>query len=182
MASVFTLIRDGDLPAHFVYRDETCAAFMPIEPVKPGHTLVVPTEEVDHWLDLDVGTMAHLSAVSQQIGKPIKAAYSPTKVAMMVIGLEVPHAHIHLIPINSEVGVNFRNAVPASTDELAAADKNTVIMPINVPVRTHFPVSEGSVARQDCDRWVQRAPNPDSTVHTLRPSTCRSSHIDEFFT
>ena len=121
MPSVFTLILNGDLPAHFVYRDDVCAAFMSIAPLKPGHTLVVPITEVDHWLDLDAETLTHLSRVSQKIGKAIDAAFSPVKVAMMVVGLEVPHVHVHLVPIESESDVNFGNATPAGSDELAAA-------------------------------------------------------------
>jgi histidine triad (HIT) family protein len=121
MPSVFTLILNGDLPAHFVYRDEVCAAFMSIEPVKPGHTLVVPTAEVDHWLDLEADTLAHITSVSQKIARDIDRAYSPTKVAMMVLGLEVPHAHIHLIPIDSEADARFSNATSASQDELASS-------------------------------------------------------------
>ena len=121
MPSVFTLILNGDLPAHFVYRDDVCAAFMSIAPLKPGHTLVVPVVEVDHWLDLDDESLAHLTQVSQRIARAIDAAFSPVKVAMMVVGLEVPHVHVHLVPIESESDVNFANATPASSDELAAA-------------------------------------------------------------
>lgn len=121
MPSVFTLILNGDLPGHFVYRDEVCAAFMSIEPINAGHTLIVPVVEVDHWLDLDDETLTHLTRVSQMIGRAIDAAYSPVKVAMLVAGLEVPHVHVHLFPIESESDVSFANATPATSDELAAA-------------------------------------------------------------
>ncbi len=121
MPSVFTLILNGDLPGHFVYRDDVCAAFMSIAPLKPGHTLVVPIAEVDHWLDLDADTLAHVTQVSQKIGKAIDAAFSPVKIAMMVVGLEVPHVHVHLVPIESESDVDFANATPATSEELEAA-------------------------------------------------------------
>lgn len=121
MPSVFTLILKGDLPGHFVYRDDVCAAFMSIAPLKPGHTLVVPVTEVDHWLDLDEKTLTHLTRISQKIARAIDAAFSPVKVAMMVVGLEVPHVHVHLVPIESESDVNFANATPATSEELAAA-------------------------------------------------------------
>ena len=120
MPSVFTLILNGDLPGHFVYRDDVCAAFMSIAPLKPGHTLVVPIAEVDHWLDLDADTLAHVTQVSQKIARAIDAAFSPVKVAMMVVGLEVPHVHVHLVPIESESDVDFANATPATSEELAA--------------------------------------------------------------
>ncbi|MCZ7533594.1 MAG: HIT family protein [Acidimicrobiia bacterium] len=121
MPSVFTLILKGDLPGHFVYRDDACAAFMSIAPLKPGHTLVVPVTEVDHWPDLDEKTLTHLTRISQKIARAIDAAFSPVKVAMMVVGLEVPHVHVHLVPIESESDVNFANATPATSEELAAA-------------------------------------------------------------
>ncbi len=121
VSSVFTLILNGELPARFVYRDDVCAAFMSIAPIRPGHTLVVPVKEVDHWLDLDADTLAHLTTVSQKIGHAINAAYTPVKVAMIIAGLEVPHVHLHLFPIDTEEDVSFANATPADQDELAAA-------------------------------------------------------------
>ena len=121
MRSVFTMIISGDLPAHFVHRDDVCVAFMSIAPLAEGHTLVVPIEEVDHWLDLDTDTLNHLMAVSRDIGAAIDKAYSPAKVGMMIAGLEVPHMHIHLVPINSATDLDFSNATEASQEELAEA-------------------------------------------------------------
>ena len=71
MATLFTKIIDGELPAHFVWKDDVCVAFLSIAPLKPGHTLVVPRAEVDHWLDLEPETVAHLSVVSQSLGRAI---------------------------------------------------------------------------------------------------------------
>jgi histidine triad (HIT) family protein len=121
MPTIFTRIIQGDLPGHIVYRDETCVAFMSIAPLSPGHTLVVPIVEVDHWIDLDGATMAHLTKVSQEIASVIDQAYSPSKVAMMIIGDEVPHVHIHLIPFNSASDLSFANAANTAPEELELA-------------------------------------------------------------
>lgn len=119
--SVFTLIIEGTLPAHFVYRDDVCVAFMSIAPLASGHTLVVPTASVDHWIDLDAETISHVMNVSKVIGSAIDAAYQPTKVGMMIAGLEVPHVHVHLVPIDSATDMDFGNAKEASQEDLAAA-------------------------------------------------------------
>ncbi|MFG0335157.1 MAG: HIT family protein [Maioricimonas sp. JB049] len=99
MASVFTRIMNGELPGRFVYRDEKCAAFLTIAPLKPGHTLVVPIEEVDHWIDLPEHLASHLFQVAQKISKGMQQAFEPEKVGLMIAGLEVPHVHLHLVPI-----------------------------------------------------------------------------------
>ncbi|MBK5221519.1 MAG: HIT family protein [Acidimicrobiia bacterium] len=125
MASIFTRIITGDLPGRFVWRDERAVAFMSIAPLQPGHTLVVPIEEVDHWIDLDPELARHLMAVSQTIGRAVQAAFSPVKVGMMLAGLEVPHTHIHVLPIRGVHDMDFSNADtqadPASIE--AAAEK-----------------------------------------------------------
>lgn len=110
MATIFTKIIRGELPATFVWRDDRCVAFMSINPIRPGHTLVVPVEEIDHWLDCPPDLLNHLMGVAQTIGKAIQTAWNPTKVAMSVVGLEVPHLHIHLMPIWSMADVDFANA------------------------------------------------------------------------
>ncbi len=110
MASVFTKIINGEIPGRFVWKDERCVAFLTINPIKPGHTLVVPREEIDHWLDLAPDLLDHLTRVSQTIGRAIQAAWNPDKVGMMLAGLEVPHTHIHLIPIWGLQDLSFANA------------------------------------------------------------------------
>lgn len=117
MASLFTRIIDGELPGRFVWRDDLCVAFLTINPIRPGHTLVVPREEVDHWLDLDLGTWEHLNRVSKAIGTAIGRAYRPTKVGLMIQGLEVPHVHIHVVPIDSPADLEFANADPSPDPE-----------------------------------------------------------------
>jgi len=121
MASVFTKIIAGELPGRFVWRDERCVAFLSINPLRPGHTLVVPIEEVDHWLDLDPELNAHLLAVGQKIGQAQMAALSPTRVGVIVAGMEVPHMHLHIVPIDRERDLDFANAArqadPAEMDQ-----------------------------------------------------------------
>ena len=113
MASVFTRIIRGDLPGRFVWRDERCVAFLTLAPLKPGHTLVVPRQEVDHWLDLEAGLAQHLFAVAQSVGKGIQRAFRPTKVGLVIVGLEVPHVHLHVSPIDRLSDLDFANANPS---------------------------------------------------------------------
>lgn len=110
MASVFSRIIAGELPARFVWSDDTCVGFLSIEPLNPGHVLVVPREEIEHWIDLDLGTWEHLTRVSKAIGTALQRGYHPAKVGMMLAGLEVPHVHIHLVPINSTRDLEFGQA------------------------------------------------------------------------
>ena len=124
MATLFTRIIDGELPGRFVYRDDRCVAFLTIEPLSPGHTLVVPIEEVDHWIDLDPDLAAHLMRVAQRVGRAIHEVYRPTKVGLTILGLEVPHAHIHVSAIYTERDLDFaradRTPRPQDLDEAAA--------------------------------------------------------------
>jgi len=130
MASVFTKIIAGELPGRFVYRDDKVVAFLTAAPVRYGHTLVVPRQEVDHWLDLPEDLSAHLFATAQVIGKAIHKALSPVKVGMTIAGLEVPHVHIHLMPIDSLQDLEFsrQNKTPdaAEQDRAAQAIRDTL--------------------------------------------------------
>lgn len=123
MPSVFTRIIDGELPGRFVHTDDRCVAFLSINPLRPGHTLVVPRVEVDHWIDLDADEWAHLTSVAQHLGTAIERAYQPAKVGMMLAGLEVPHTHVHLVPIDGVHDLDFGNAEqdpdPEALDEAA---------------------------------------------------------------
>lgn len=123
VATVFTRIIEGELPAHFVWKDELCVAFLSINPLRPGHTLVVPREETDHWLDLDPEIMAHLISVSRSVGKAIQMGFNPSKVGLLIAGLEVPHVHVHLVPIDGLHDLDFdrqeRNPDPARLDRAA---------------------------------------------------------------
>jgi len=124
MATVFTRIIQGEIPAHFVWRDERCVAFLSINPLAPGHTLVVPVEEVDHWIDLDPELAGHLWMVSRIIGRAQQAAFDPVKVGVLVVGEEVPHAHIHLVPFHHLSQLHLANADPSPdpADLARAAD------------------------------------------------------------
>jgi histidine triad (HIT) family protein len=110
MASIFTKIINGDLPGRFVWRDDRVVAFLTINPITPGHTLVVPRQEIDHWLDLDPALLAHLTSTSHTIGTALQRAFNPTKVGMIIAGLEVPHVHVHLIPIDKLEDLSFARA------------------------------------------------------------------------
>ena len=126
MPSVFTRIIEGDLPARFVFKDDRCVAFLSANPLRPGHTLVVPREEVSHWIDLDLGTWEHLTRVSKAIGTAMQRAYEPAKVGMMLAGLEVPHVHIHLVPINDVHDLDFANADPDPDPDMMDAEVDTL--------------------------------------------------------
>lgn len=123
MATLFTRIIDGDIPGRFVWRDERCVVFLTINPLAPGHALVVPREEVDHWIDLPADLAAHLWVVAQQVGRAQQAAFSPRKVGVLVAGEEVPHTHVHLIPFTSVRQLEISNAEtdpdPAALDAAA---------------------------------------------------------------
>jgi histidine triad (HIT) family protein len=121
MPSIFTRIIDGDLPGRFVWRDDRCVAFLSIAPLRPGHTLVVPIAEVDHWIDLEPDLAAHLVVVAQRIGRAQQAAFAPARVGLIVAGMEVPHTHLHVIPIDSEADLHFANARALPDEEMDAA-------------------------------------------------------------
>jgi histidine triad (HIT) family protein len=123
--TLFTRIINGELPGRFVWRDDQCVAFLSIAPLRPGHTLVVPIAEVDEWTDLEPSLASHLMTVAQTIAKAQKRAFSPLRVGLIIAGLEVPHCHLHVVPIGREADLNFANAdANASPESLdAAAEK-----------------------------------------------------------
>jgi histidine triad (HIT) family protein len=110
MPTLFTRIIGGELPGHFVWRDERCVSFLTIGPIRPGHALVVPIAEVDRWTDLEPDLAGHLFVVAQQVARAQQAAFSPERVGLIIAGLEVPHCHLHLIPIESEADLDFAKA------------------------------------------------------------------------
>ena len=124
MASVFTMIINGDLPGRFVYEDEDVVAFLTIEPMTPGHTLVVPRAEVDNWQDIDPALFHRVMDVSQRIGKAVCAAFGAERAGMIIAGLEVPHLHVHVFPAYNLTDFGFanvdRNPAPESLDEAQA--------------------------------------------------------------
>lgn len=122
--TLFTRIISGEIPGRFVWKDEHCVAFMTIAPIRPGHTLVVPRQEIDHWLEAPADLTAHLFQTAQKVGRGIEAAFPCTKVGVMIAGLEVPHLHIHLTPIDEIRDMDFARqnskATAAELDEAAA--------------------------------------------------------------
>lgn len=117
MATLFTRIIEGEIPGRFVWRDDRAVAFMTIAPIKPGHVLVVPIEEIDHWLDAPSDLLHHLMDVAAAIGTAQMKAFRPTRIGIIIAGLEVPHLHIHVIPMETEQDLNFANADHSATAE-----------------------------------------------------------------
>lgn len=109
MASIFSKIIAGEIPCYKIAENEHYIAFLDIFPLRKGHTLIVPKKEVDYIFDLDTETYNGLMTFSKQVAAALKAAIPCNRVGVSVIGLEVPHAHVHLIPINTENDMNFRN-------------------------------------------------------------------------
>jgi histidine triad (HIT) family protein len=110
--SVFSRIIAGELPAQFVWKDERSVVFLSNRPLRPGHALVVPREEIDHWLDLGADLLAHLATVAQTIGKAQMAGFKPARIGLMLVGLEVPHVHFHVVPIRGVHDMDFGNQDP----------------------------------------------------------------------
>ncbi|MGM9776120.1 MAG: HIT family protein [Candidatus Coprenecus sp.] len=108
MDSIFTKIVKGEIPSYKVAENETCYAFLDINPLAKGHTLVIPKKQVDYLFDLDEELYVELQLFAKKVAKALGKAIPSIRIAEAVIGLDVPHAHIHLIPINSELDVDFR--------------------------------------------------------------------------
>ncbi len=122
MASLFTKIINREIPGHIVAEDERYIAFLDINPLVMGHTLAVPKKEVDYIFDLDDDTLTGLQLFCKKVAGGIRAAFPCNRVGIAVIGLEVPHTHVHLVPLNSMDDINFsRRKLNPSKEELAAA-------------------------------------------------------------
>lgn len=121
MGSVFTRIMTGELPGHFVWKDATATAFLSINPIETGHTLVVPRIEVDHWLDVPDAVWDHCSQLSRFIGRALHERYAPPRVAMIIAGFDVPHTHIHLIPAYQQSRLTFAHAAASADASVLAA-------------------------------------------------------------
>jgi diadenosine tetraphosphate (Ap4A) HIT family hydrolase len=120
MSTVFTKIIDGDLPGRFVWSDDRAVAFLSINPLAPGHVLVVPRAEVDQWVDADPALLAHLTAVAHAVGEAVRAVFAPPRVGLLVAGFEVPHLHLHVFPAADMAAFDFANA--ASSVDAAEQD------------------------------------------------------------
>ena len=123
MPSIFSRIISGEFPGRFVWRDDRVVAFLSIEPMRPGHVLVVPRTEVEHWIDLEPELASHLFVVAQQVGRAQQQEWNPRRVGVMIVGDEVPHVHIHVVPINAASELSFatvdRSPAAAALDDAA---------------------------------------------------------------
>jgi diadenosine tetraphosphate (Ap4A) HIT family hydrolase len=130
MATIFTRIIDGQIPGTFIWKDDHCVVFMSINPMAHGHALVVPREEVDHWVDASPELTEHLFAVTRIIGVAQREAFGCDRVGVIIAGYEVPHTHIHVIPTSDMSQLSFANAASSIDRELldSAAEKIRVAL------------------------------------------------------
>ena len=112
MSTIFTRIINGEIPGRIVWRDDTCVAMVDIRPLNRGHVLVIPIVEVDRWTDLPSETAAHCTTVAHTIGRAQMVAFSPTRIGLMIAGFEVPHTHLHVVPIDHMGHLDFTEADP----------------------------------------------------------------------
>ncbi|MEY4391483.1 MAG: hypothetical protein RLZZ544_192 [Actinomycetota bacterium] len=124
MTTIFTRIINREIPGTFVHEDDLCVAFLSINPLADGHVLVIPREEVDHWIDLDAGLAAHLFEVSHRISRALSSAFPCERIGMIIAGYEVNHCHIHLVPTSDMSQLDFRNA--ARSIDRETLDANAV--------------------------------------------------------
>ena len=127
MATVFTQIINGDLPGRFVYEDDEIVAFLTIQPMTQGHTLVVPRAEIDKWQDIEPAVFGRVMEVSQLTGKAVCKAFGAERAGVIIAGLEVPHLHVHIFPAYNLTDFGFANVdrdpSPQSLDEAQAKIK-----------------------------------------------------------
>jgi histidine triad (HIT) family protein len=117
MASVFTRIINGEIPCYRVAEDERFIAFLDVRPLVAGHTLVVPKQETDYIFDLDDSTLSDMMLFAKKVAKAMKEVIECRRIAVAVLGLEVPHAHIHLVPMTRETDLLFTNPRVVVSDE-----------------------------------------------------------------
>ncbi len=124
MSSIFSKIVAGEIPAYSVAEDDRYLAFLDIRPLMRGHTLAIPKQEVDYIFDLDDDLLGGLMAFSKRVGKAIEQVVDCSRIGIAVVGLEVPHAHVHLMPINSVKDMSFSRKpiemTPGEMEDLAA--------------------------------------------------------------
>ena len=112
MASIFTRIINGEIPGRIIWRDDTCVAMIDIRPLNRGHVLVIPVTEVDQWTDLPAEVVTHCAGVAHAVGRAQMAVLSPARIGLMVAGFEVPHTHLHVVPLESMGHLDFAQANP----------------------------------------------------------------------
>ena len=117
MAYIFTKIVNGEIPCYQIAETENCLAFLDVLPIRAGHTLVIPKKEVDNYYDLDDDLFQEVNALAKRVSAAIKKSVPCSRVGVAVIGLEVPHAHVHLVPINSLSDLDFTKERAKFTQE-----------------------------------------------------------------
>ena len=117
MATLFTKIINGEVPGTFVYQHDKCVAFLDVAPMTEGHVMVVPREEISHWIDADADLLAHLTAVAKSIGEAQKRAFDCDRIGLLIVGYEVPHLHIHVLPTTSMDDFDISDRAPMQTPE-----------------------------------------------------------------
>jgi histidine triad (HIT) family protein len=120
VASIFTRIVAGEIPAHKIREDDRFLAFLDIRPIRAGHTLVIPKAEIDELFDLSDDLLGDLFVFAKPVAAAIKAESGAARVGVAVVGIEVPHAHVHLVPLDAVNDIDFRRAREADQDDLAA--------------------------------------------------------------
>lgn len=123
MASIFSKIVAGEIPCYKVAETENCLAFLDVNPIVRGHVLCIPKKEVDYIFDLDDKLFTELHLFSRRVARGLKKVCPCIKVGQAVVGIDVPHAHIHLVPLNKPGDLSFSHHVEMSSDELAALAK-----------------------------------------------------------
>jgi histidine triad (HIT) family protein len=118
--SIFSRIIAGEIPAHKLREDDRFLAFLDVRPIRAGHTLVIPKQEIDELFDLPDDLLGDLFVFAKPVAAAIKAESGAARVGVAVVGVEVPHAHVHLVPLDDVHDIDFRRAQPADQDELAA--------------------------------------------------------------
>ena len=139
MASIFTKIINGDIPSRMVCEDEECVAFLDVRPLATGHVLVVPRQETDQWTDLGPAQAAHLTEVAHAIGRAQMVAFSPARIGLLIAGFEVPHAHMHVVPINNMSNLDF--AMANSNPDQAELDSQLASLRSELSQAGHSSVS-----------------------------------------
>ena len=120
MATVFSKIVAGEIPAERLAEDDRFLAFLDVRPIRPGHSLVIPKQEIDHFFDLPDDLLGDLMVFAKPVANAIRTVTGAARVGCVVVGVEVPHAHLHLVPVDGAHDIDFRRATPAEPEELAA--------------------------------------------------------------
>ncbi|WP_194861298.1 HIT family protein, partial [Dietzia sp. SYD-A1] len=126
MTTVFSKIIAGELPGRFVWEDPEVVAFLTIAPVAPGHTLVVPRQEVDRWTDLEPGLLTRLNEVAQAVGKAVVGGFGASRAGYLIAGFEVPHTHVHVFPAEDMSVFDLSRADPDTPAEVSDAAAATI--------------------------------------------------------